>query len=294
MADKEIGTLTPATLPLARTESVHIVQAGNSRRVTLSDIDARQNQAKAAGYTAVYADMASMFRFTATATLALTAAATLGANWWCEVKADGGTVTIDPNGSELINGASTYTVYNGQSATIACDDTGFQVISMTGVEEHIRTQTFTAASDVTFTGLSAYRILFASLYATVSVDNEVVYAQTSVSGTFSTPVGGYNSQTIQSFSTTVNAINQTGMRITAAIGNADPEAGIANATFFEFNQAKPCFFVSDSFVLNQDASLPVKLSIGGSRVDSSARDGLRFIPGSGTISGFITLKGIRG
>ena len=57
--------------------------------------------AKSADYLAVEADDNAVIRFTAAATLSLTAAATLGANWHVTVTAAGGDVVIDPNGSEL-------------------------------------------------------------------------------------------------------------------------------------------------------------------------------------------------
>lgn len=81
--------------------------------------------AKAGAYTALLADNNAALRFTATATLSLTAAATLGANWHITVIADGGDVTIDPNGAETIDGASTLVVSNGYSALIVCNGSAF-------------------------------------------------------------------------------------------------------------------------------------------------------------------------
>lgn len=80
---------------------------------------------KSTGYTAVLNDNNAIVRFTGTYTLALTAAATLGANWHMAVVADGGNVTIDPNGSETINGATTIVIPNGYSTVIWCDGTSF-------------------------------------------------------------------------------------------------------------------------------------------------------------------------
>lgn len=80
---------------------------------------------KSAGYTAVAGDRAKLINCTATLTLALTAAATLGDGWFAIVKASTGDVTIDPNASETIDGAATLVVYEGQSATITCNGTAF-------------------------------------------------------------------------------------------------------------------------------------------------------------------------
>ncbi|MDV4166185.1 hypothetical protein R1538_34615 [Rhizobium leguminosarum] len=86
---------------------------------------------RAAGYTAVKADHNQVSLFTASATLGLTAAATLTNGWEHIVVASGGEVTIDPNGSETINGLTTIVVLNGQRATIWCNGTAFYA-SVTG------------------------------------------------------------------------------------------------------------------------------------------------------------------
>lgn len=57
---------------------------------------------------------------------AMTAAATLGANWHITVIADGGAVTIDPNGSETINGSATLLLPAGTTCEIICSGTDFK------------------------------------------------------------------------------------------------------------------------------------------------------------------------
>lgn len=85
--------------------------------------------AKNSDYTAVVADKNTFFRFSATSTLSLTAAATLAANWHCWIMADGGNVTIDPNGAELINGASTMVISDGYSAFVMCTGAAFYAVT---------------------------------------------------------------------------------------------------------------------------------------------------------------------
>lgn len=90
------------------------------------DIDYKQVYAlKTANYAAVANDNNAVLRFNTAATLTLTAAATLGANWHIVVRADGGAITIDPNGSETVNGAETFIVPRGAAATLICDGTQF-------------------------------------------------------------------------------------------------------------------------------------------------------------------------
>jgi hypothetical protein len=57
---------------------------------------------------------------TTTATIALTAAGTLGSGWHSFVSADGGIATIDPNGSQKINGALNLVLQDGQAAFVYC------------------------------------------------------------------------------------------------------------------------------------------------------------------------------
>lgn len=89
---------------------------------------------KAGAYTAVAGDNNTFYRFTAAATLSLTAAATLGADWHLTVFAAGGDVTIDPNGAETINGAGTLVISAGSSATIICTGTEFFAASSIGLD----------------------------------------------------------------------------------------------------------------------------------------------------------------
>lgn len=82
-------------------------------------------------YTALKADFKQLWRATGAVTVNLTAAATLTDGWCLFVKADGGDITVDPNGSEQINGSATaLTVGNGSSALILCTGTAFYAISI--------------------------------------------------------------------------------------------------------------------------------------------------------------------
>ena len=73
---------------------------------------------KSAAYTAVAADRGKVIRSTATMTLSLTAAATLADGWCIDVISYTGTLTIDPDGLETIDGAATLTIEAGNKARI--------------------------------------------------------------------------------------------------------------------------------------------------------------------------------
>lgn len=81
--------------------------------------------AKSGNYTVAATDNNAVHRYTATATVTLLAAATLGSGWHYTVIADGADVTIDPNASETIDGAATLVIPNGYSAFIICDGSAF-------------------------------------------------------------------------------------------------------------------------------------------------------------------------
>lgn len=71
------------------------------------------------------ADRNNLMRFTATTTYDLLPAATATNDFHVTVIADGGNVTVDPNGAETINGAATLTVSDGSFATLFCSGTAW-------------------------------------------------------------------------------------------------------------------------------------------------------------------------
>lgn len=92
--------------------------------------DAMPVSSKSAGYTAVAGDRGKLIDFTATATLALTAAATLGDGWFCAVRNStaSGVVTIDPNSSEVIDGGATLALAASESWLVVCDGSAFKTV----------------------------------------------------------------------------------------------------------------------------------------------------------------------
>lgn len=81
----------------------------------------------AAAYTAGVGDRATVIEYTGgVATLALTAAATLGNDWFVYVNNQGtGTLTVNPNAAETIDGAATIALLQGESCMIVCDGANF-------------------------------------------------------------------------------------------------------------------------------------------------------------------------
>jgi hypothetical protein len=81
-------------------------------------------------YTAGISDRSKTYVWTGGAgTLALTAASTLSNNWFIQLRNEGtGSLTVDPSGSETINGIATLDFQPGDSALIVTDGTSFYTI----------------------------------------------------------------------------------------------------------------------------------------------------------------------
>lgn len=92
-----------------------------------------RSNVQSTAYTAVAADFGLEITCSSTWTLGLTAAATLGDGWYCYVRnIASGIITIDPNGSETIDGATTLTLRPGAVLMIHCDGATFRTFGKSG------------------------------------------------------------------------------------------------------------------------------------------------------------------
>ena len=95
--------------------------------------------AKTSAYTLAGADKGALIDCTGTWTLGMTAAATLGAGWWCYVRNNGaGDITLDPNSAETIDGLANFVLYPGAVRLVLCDGTALYSVPLVG-----GTKTFT-------------------------------------------------------------------------------------------------------------------------------------------------------
>lgn len=84
---------------------------------------------KTSAYTIQASDKGGLIDCSGTWTLGLAAAATLGAGWWCYVRNIAtGTITADPNGTELIDGLPSGAICSGMALLIQCDGTTFHCV----------------------------------------------------------------------------------------------------------------------------------------------------------------------
>ena len=89
-------------------------------------------QAKSSAYTVVEGDRGDVIFCTNSFTLSLTAAATLGDGFiFGVVNAGSGTITIDPDGAETIDGAATLAIAPNQTTWVVTDGTVWRTVGLT-------------------------------------------------------------------------------------------------------------------------------------------------------------------
>lgn len=95
----------------------------------------------------------------------LDAAATLGSGWWCYIRNSGtGVITIDPNGGETINGATTYTLNSGSCAVVQCNGSVFRTVIVTP-SELVRIPIFSAQTQTRY-AVSSFEDITPATYST--------------------------------------------------------------------------------------------------------------------------------
>lgn len=94
---------------------------------------AADTQAKVGAYTVVVGDRGDIIWCDGTFSLSLTAAATLADGFSFGVVNIGtGTITLDPNGAELIDGLATKDIAPGQSAFLVTDGASWRTVGLSG------------------------------------------------------------------------------------------------------------------------------------------------------------------
>lgn len=248
---------------------------------------------KSGSYTALLSDNNAVHRYTASATVTLTAAATLGANWHYTVVADGGDVTVDPNGSETVNGGPILTVPTGDSATIICDGSNFYTVMKPQGWEivpggHIVTS---GVGSVNITNLGGFRRLWI-VGKIIPSGGGSVYFKTSTNNGASYDSGAtdYTYQYMQASGAAVSAA-----RSTASSGpiSANASNGVYFSTIIEsFNDAIGCAAITDAQLATGGTIVLEKTTT--ARTDTTPRNAIQLITSAATLSCDVTIMGIRG
>lgn len=132
LASNNSGTSAPATTYAnmvwvdTTNHLVKLRNEANSAWIVKARADAEGLVTKSSGFTVALRDFGKTFTCTAALTAAFTAAATLGDGFEFWVFNDStGSVVLDPNSSETINGAATVTLAPGERSRIVCNGTAF-------------------------------------------------------------------------------------------------------------------------------------------------------------------------
>lgn len=124
-------------------------------RATMGDMLSGIN-IQSGAYVVVVGDLGKLIYCTGSWTLGLLAAATAGAGFALAVKNGGsGTITIDPNSAETVDGAATVSLAAGESCLLLCTGTAWQTVAKQtnvpakGGQIFTSSGTFTVPSGVT-------------------------------------------------------------------------------------------------------------------------------------------------
>lgn len=185
---------------------------------------------KGVNYTVIASDRGKVIECTATLELALTAAATLGGGFMFVVNNTGtGTVTINPNGTETIDDATTKTIGAGQECIIFCNGSQFFTLgmpSMPGVTS-LNGQTG-AITNTNYGSIGSYVIAAENTYTAglerlpdVTVAGSTLVRTSTSSGTSNSPSINLDGNMSVASSSAVNlGLSGTWRRLTRSKNNA--------------------------------------------------------------------------
>lgn len=257
---------------------------------------------KSANYTAITTDNNAVLFFSASATMALTAAATLGANWHVTIIADGGAVTIDPNGSEIINGAETLVIPAGTSCEIICSGTDFKARygSMGGLVPIGKKVDLAGINQVDWLNLAeyAYLELRVAARANLSATSGLLFGRVSLDNgaTFKSDPTDYAYSYWGQEGTASSSLATAGATYLAFTKEQINTASLImmNMRMGNFNKASTSMFECKSNFVRLSGSERQELNYGyygGSFIKNAFRFGCN---GSSFSEGFAQLFGIRG
>ncbi|MDR9777193.1 hypothetical protein RJJ65_32060 [Rhizobium hidalgonense] len=249
---------------------------------------------KSGSYTALASDNGAIHRYTAAATASLTAAATLGSGWNYTIIADGVTVTIDPNGSETVGGATTLIVPANSTVKIICDGSNFHISQKQNVWETIETRVVSATTSIDFTNLSAFRTLKVSgVLTSTSAGAFVMRTSTNNGSSYDAGASDYVQQVGILTNATYTGASSTPSSMQISHGAVDAnQAWSFDMIIQNFNAAAST--MADVKGHGTAGATITKADIGGGRIAATACNALRIMHTVGNIAGPIIIEGIRG
>lgn len=189
--------------------------AANAAWIVKATIDETFVLARSSNTILSLSDIGKCIVATSTFTQTLTAAATLGDGWFVDYRNDGtGAITIDPNSSETIDGATTLTLWPGDSARIWCNGSAFKTVGRMGpaVVTEVATTSGTTA-EISNIPSTARRISINLVGVSQSNGSGLPMIQFSTGGVYKT--SGYNCAAIVATAGTTATSSTFGLLISA-------------------------------------------------------------------------------
>jgi hypothetical protein len=251
------------------------------------------------------ADNNTSIKATTTFTQTFTAAATLGDGWHVFYRNDGtGIVTLDPNGSELIDGVATLNLYPGEGCMIVCDAAGFRTYGRsTGMVLVQRQVISSAVAQVDFTqGINSdFDEYIVTCTNVIPATNDVVWLfRVSEDGgsTFKAGAGDYSGQTniLQAGTNNPTVYTLPQFSTNTSIPNVTTDGGLnGEIRFFDPSSSAHVKNFRWGMHGQRTATGPVYGMGSGRYVGTiNAINALRFFFSSGNIaSGVLSLYGVR-
>lgn len=242
--------------------------------------------------TAVEGDKNSLLRCSGTFTLALTTAATLTTGWFCMVTNTGtGPITIDPAGSETIDGVSSIIAQPSDCFyIIRTSSSTFRTVGRQQAgSKFIGSATVSGSSQLAIGGLSQDKIYRIAGLIFVATDGVDVLFRTGTSGT-TLDAGGsdYNGVVMDTTSATAaNAVEMTRV----GLGNATREHLFFEATLTQKSGEYP-MVKGESIYMNASTGAE-RVDWGGFRVSTTAMTLFGLQASGGNITGTIWLEEMR-
>lgn len=248
---------------------------------------------KTANYTATTDDVTQLIEGSGTWTLSFQPVATLGEGWWIPFRNTGtGIITLNPDGTELINGQTTIQLSGGQSCFIYADSTGLVTVGTGGFAATTVAVTAAAYIDIPLpaefttwkiTGAIKPSASGAQLLARASIDN----GATVISGASDYKYGATVSQS-NALATSYFSNGDSKMILSA--NSANTSSTLLDFTILSLSGQTP--FVSYEATRNFASGVTSKDDGGASIATTTTLTTLRIYPDSGTITGYASLQGM--
>lgn len=300
------GTLTRVTV-LASSNAGSLVSFSGTIDVILANVPGQRPRATFTGSaTDVIADLGNIMTFTgssnATRTLPALAVVPLGAGYlYTNAGTSGATLTLDANGSETINGATTLTLFQGESVEIFASATGWFATGLPPMSL-VRRQTASASAQIDFvlpSGFTDFEVRMTDLRPATDGASLVLRTSTDNGATFSAGASDYRYMTTETRPTLGTVVSgqvatATGIVISqpldtgAASNTAEGDVRIWIGDGTRLPQARAEFSgVHNVYAYNLHNAM-------GNRLTATAINAVRFLFDSGNITaGTFSLYAVR-